>query len=262
MYSNATPNERYYQRTKSIQKIINDDDSRNERLEWTSSHAPVQDEAVQAVLGMNQKHILPCPRFLVFSTSSLPQSFSYLPTYLVSFCTHSIAKARDRESLKWEGQRRRVEPGTKSRRAEMATRTKHLKQKGKSGRAKSKSQKWEGREGVWKGKLPPFFSFFLLFSCVFCFLCVQEEEDDSTIAMRRRLFMWRCCNDEGNTNYYHRLLLCVWEKKKQQQCVVFLCGIITTKKTTAIVVVTFFFVFKKKKRTTMCRRFLLWFCLN
>ncbi len=42
--------------------------------------ALVQDEVIQAILGMNQKHILPRPRFLVFSVSSLPQSFSsYLP---------------------------------------------------------------------------------------------------------------------------------------------------------------------------------------
>jgi hypothetical protein len=29
---------------------------------------------------MNQKHILPSPKFLVFSAFSLPQSFSLLPT--------------------------------------------------------------------------------------------------------------------------------------------------------------------------------------
>jgi len=34
--------------------------------EPAATSAPVQDEAVQAVLRMNQKHILPCPRFLVF----------------------------------------------------------------------------------------------------------------------------------------------------------------------------------------------------
>jgi hypothetical protein len=31
---------------------------------------------------MNQKHILPCPKLLVFSASSLPQNISLLPTYL------------------------------------------------------------------------------------------------------------------------------------------------------------------------------------
>jgi len=48
--------------------------------EPAATNALVQDEAVQVVLGMIQKHIFPCPRFLVFSTSSLPQSFFVLPT--------------------------------------------------------------------------------------------------------------------------------------------------------------------------------------
>ncbi len=67
--------------------------------EPAATSAPVQDEAVQAVLGMNQKHILPCPRFLVFSASSLPQSFSLLPTYVNSFCFHSIVRARESLTL-------------------------------------------------------------------------------------------------------------------------------------------------------------------
>jgi hypothetical protein len=46
------------------------------------TNGPVEDEVVQAVLGMNQKHILLCPKFLVSSASSLPQSFSLLPTSL------------------------------------------------------------------------------------------------------------------------------------------------------------------------------------
>ncbi len=68
---------------------------------------------------MNQKHVLPYPKFLVFLASSLPQSFSLLPTsltltspsylpptylppptYLTSFCTQSIIRAWER--LKWE----------------------------------------------------------------------------------------------------------------------------------------------------------------
>jgi hypothetical protein len=49
--------------------------------EPAATNAPVEDEAVQAILGMNQKHILPCLKFWVFSVSSLwPQSFSLLPT--------------------------------------------------------------------------------------------------------------------------------------------------------------------------------------
>jgi hypothetical protein len=45
-------------------------------------NAPVEDEAIEVVLGMNQKHILPCPKLLVFSTFFLPQNFSLLPTSL------------------------------------------------------------------------------------------------------------------------------------------------------------------------------------
>jgi len=80
------------------------------RSELATTSAPIQDEAIQAILGMNQKHILPCPRFLIFSACILPQSFSILPTpllppsYLTSFCTHSIIRAR--ESLKQEGRTR------------------------------------------------------------------------------------------------------------------------------------------------------------
>jgi len=77
--------------------------------ETTATNAPVQDEAVQAVLGMNQKYILlPCPR--IFQPPSLPQNFPLLPTppllptslpltylrpptSLTSFPAHSISKA-------------------------------------------------------------------------------------------------------------------------------------------------------------------------
>ncbi len=71
--------------------------------EITATNAPVQDEAIQAVLGMNQKHILlPCPR--IFEPPSLPQNFPLLPTSLpptylrpptslTSFPAHSISKA-------------------------------------------------------------------------------------------------------------------------------------------------------------------------
>jgi len=45
--------------------------------EPAATSAPVQDEAIQAILRINQKHILPCPRFLVLS---LFKSFSLLPT--------------------------------------------------------------------------------------------------------------------------------------------------------------------------------------
>jgi hypothetical protein len=39
--------------------------------ELSTTNAPVEDDAVEAVLGMNQKYILPCQKLLVFSTSSL-----------------------------------------------------------------------------------------------------------------------------------------------------------------------------------------------
>jgi hypothetical protein len=70
--------------------------------EPAATNAPVEDEAVQAALGMNQKHILPCPKFLLFSASSLPKVFGFFslfstslppPTYLTSFCAHSIVTA-------------------------------------------------------------------------------------------------------------------------------------------------------------------------
>jgi hypothetical protein len=82
--------------------------------EPVATNTPVEDEVVQAGLGMNQKHIFPYPKFLIFSTSFLPYSFpSYLPpsylcptsyltptylpppTYLTSFYAHFIAKARE-----------------------------------------------------------------------------------------------------------------------------------------------------------------------
>jgi hypothetical protein len=57
--------------------------------ETTATNAPVQDEAVQAILGMNQKHIL-LPRD--FSAPFFAPKFSP-PTSLASFPAHSISKA-------------------------------------------------------------------------------------------------------------------------------------------------------------------------
>jgi hypothetical protein len=49
-------------------------------------NAPVEDEAVEPVLGMNQKHILPAQSYcFFFFASSLPQNFSLLPTYPLSY---------------------------------------------------------------------------------------------------------------------------------------------------------------------------------
>jgi hypothetical protein len=33
--------------------------------EPTTTNAPVEDEAIKVILGMNQKHILPCPKFFL-----------------------------------------------------------------------------------------------------------------------------------------------------------------------------------------------------
>jgi len=96
--------------------------------EPVATSAPVQDEAVQAVLGMIQKHVLPSPRFLVFSTSFLLPKF-FPPTYFTSFCAHSIIKAK--ESLQREGRKGRAELGARSGREKMAIRTTHLKQEPK-----------------------------------------------------------------------------------------------------------------------------------
>jgi len=66
--------------------------------EQAAINASIEDEVVQAVLGMNQKHILPYSKFLVFSASSLPQSFSLLlplsylppPSYLPRLILRSL----------------------------------------------------------------------------------------------------------------------------------------------------------------------------
>jgi len=81
--------------------------------------------------------------FGFFSLFSVSKFFP--PTYLTSFCTHSIVKAW--ESLKWEG------------------RIGSLKREGRNGNqnnaleigARSERVEWE-----LEGKLPPFFSFFLV----------------------------------------------------------------------------------------------------
>ncbi len=47
--------------------------------EPAATSAPIQDDAIQAILGMNQKHILfPCPG--IFQAPSLPQNFLFLRT--------------------------------------------------------------------------------------------------------------------------------------------------------------------------------------
>jgi len=50
--------------------------------EPAATNAPVKDEAVEVVLGMNQNHILPA-QFFCFFAFILPQNISLLPTYLL-----------------------------------------------------------------------------------------------------------------------------------------------------------------------------------
>jgi len=56
-------------------------------LGWSepaATNAPIEDEVIQAVLGMNQKTHAPLPKkVLVFSAFCLPQSFFLLPTSLL-----------------------------------------------------------------------------------------------------------------------------------------------------------------------------------
>ncbi len=63
----------------------------------------MEDEAVEAVLAMNQKHILPYPKLFVFSASSLPQKISLLPSSLPPtsplYLPHMILHSLHRQSL-------------------------------------------------------------------------------------------------------------------------------------------------------------------
>jgi uncharacterized membrane protein YgcG len=172
---------------------------------------------------MNQKHILPCPKFLVFSTSSLPQSFSILPTsllltspllptYLISFCIHSIVRAQ--ESLKQE-----------------------------PGQSQSKSQVRPKQE--LEGKLLLFSSFFFVIfffgfvtvkkamtaSCyrlLFFYFVAKKKKKTTTFVINffdgfaakndnnnyRRLFWWFCCKEGDDSNrtafFLFFLFLLLW----------------------------------------------------
>jgi hypothetical protein len=61
--------------------------------EPAATNAPIEDEAIEAVLGMNQKHILPRLEFLVFHPLLCHKKFpSYLPppSYLPHLILHSL----------------------------------------------------------------------------------------------------------------------------------------------------------------------------
>jgi hypothetical protein len=55
----------------------------DQRVGWSepaATNAPVEDEAVEAVLGMNQNHILPIQSYCFFLSLLYPKKFpSYLP---------------------------------------------------------------------------------------------------------------------------------------------------------------------------------------
>jgi hypothetical protein len=100
-----------------------------ERQGWSepaTTNAPVEDEAVEAVLGMNQKQILPARRYCFFPPLLCPKIFlSYLPpshlpppsylrlppptshlpppSYMPPPTSHSIARAREQSSMSGRG---------------------------------------------------------------------------------------------------------------------------------------------------------------
>jgi hypothetical protein len=70
-------------------------------ISWSepaTTNASVQDEAVQAVLRMNQEHILfPCPR--IFQPPFLLQNFPLVPTSTPSYLPHLISCSLHLQSL-------------------------------------------------------------------------------------------------------------------------------------------------------------------
>ncbi len=143
--------------------------------EPAATSAPVQDEAIHAVLGMNQKHILfPClGNFSApfFAPKFSPPTYSPPPpTSLTSFLAHSISKARE-SSWAWvapsfeETWDTRLEEGGEFNVEGMW--------RGESKRSDS-SQMQKSKK---KGKLPPFSAFFF-FSMVFLFFSYTWEEEN------------------------------------------------------------------------------------
>jgi hypothetical protein len=47
-----------------------------------ATNAPGEAKAIQAILGMNQKHILPCPDFLFFQPFPCPKFFIFSTSFL------------------------------------------------------------------------------------------------------------------------------------------------------------------------------------
>ncbi len=122
------------------------------------TNALVEDEAVQAILGMNQKHILPYPKFFVFSSFFLSQSFpSYLPpSYLPPhfYLPHLILHSFHRQSLRELEVRAKLK--ATNERVEVAAKTTRLKRK----------PEMIGQSESLKISSFPSFHFFWFFSCV------------------------------------------------------------------------------------------------
>ncbi len=98
----------------------------------------------------------PAWSFGFFQSLLCPKAFpSYLPppSYLPT-SPHFALTPSSKLGRAWSG---RAKLRARSERAEVATNTKHFKQKGRS-----ESQKWEGRAGVWRSTLFLLFVFFLV----------------------------------------------------------------------------------------------------
>jgi hypothetical protein len=136
--------------------------------EPAATSAPVQDEAVQAVLGMNQKHIrFPCPGIFHPLLCPIISPPTYLP-HLISFHAHSISKplescrARVTHSFK-ETRDIRLEEGGELNIEGM------WRREGK----RSASSQMQKREE--KGKLRPFSAFIFSLWFFFLFLCLKKK---------------------------------------------------------------------------------------
>ncbi len=170
------------------------------RLEWTISHQCTSSGwGHSSRFGDEPKTHPPLPKvFGFFSLFSAPKFFlptylppTYLPppTYLTSFCAHSIVEAH--ESSKQEGRRGRVELGAKSRRAEVATRNGREKMVARSRRAEvvarttclKREPKVRGQNGSLKVSSS---LFFIIFCCFLAWCCCKMLSLSSLCLKRRR----------------------------------------------------------------------------
>ncbi len=109
---------------------------------------------------MNQKHILLYPRFLILLASFLPQNFSFLSTSLLPTSPHFLFTPLSKLGKAWS---EKAKLGTKSESAELATKIKHLK--------------WKGRSRNLKVSSLPFLRFFLVFLHVLSSsLCLKRRK--------------------------------------------------------------------------------------